>query len=94
MYNHNMIDANAAKAMQDRWNIHNPKDEFNFYDLFETDEWGLRSTVDVTFEVNRKLWIPYHVYMHRQPEEFSKVINDYMRNEIDKHQKALNRESA
>ena len=94
MYNCKMIDANAAKAMQDRWNIYNPKDEFKFYDLFETDEWGSRSTVNVTFEVDCKLWTQYYVYMHRQPEEFSKVINDYMQNEIDKHRKAQNRESA
>ena len=94
MYNENMIDANAAKAMQDRWNIYNPKDEFKLYDLFETDEWGRRSTVDITLEVDRELWTQYYVYMHRQPEEFSKVLNDYMQNEIDKHRKALDRESA
>jgi hypothetical protein len=94
MYYCKIIDGTTAKAMQDRWNIYNPKDEFNFYDLFDTDEWGSRVTVDVTFEVDCKLWAQYNVYMCRHPEEFSKVLNDYMRNEIDKNRKAPKRESA
>jgi hypothetical protein len=94
MYNSRMIDANAAKAMQDRWNIYHPKDEFKFYDLFETDDWGSRSTVDVTLEVDRKLWTQYYVYLHRHPEEFSKVINDYMQSQIEKCRETQKKESA
>jgi hypothetical protein len=94
MYYCKIIDATTGKAMQDRWNMYNPNDEFNFYDLFDTDEWGSRVTVDVTFEVDCKLWAQYNVYMCRQPEEFSNVLNDYMRNEIDKNRKAQSREIA
>ena len=91
MYNCKMIDANAAKAMQDRWNIYNPKDQFNIYDLFETDKWGSRSTLDITLEVDRELWTQYNLNMCRQSEEFGKVLNDYMQNEIDKNRKTPKR---